>query len=369
MDDETTTRSAADRRYARLVRLAYLVLPAMGRRRYRLAIAQRIVDTSLDPGRGRGGRAGDHAYAPMRSRVLRQAMHPPRRLRIGLGRWLRGLPKGPPALPARLATLDPAVRAAYVLRRVESLPRSIVRDELAAAGVPDAAAAVAAAAEVPEMALPRVAPGPPVPRRSPVLVPVPVPVPVVVAGALTVAAVVAAQSGPLADRSRPAHGQRPAQRPAPPGRPFAGPAVTATPLVTARPAAEAGPRVTTVQFWSGRLPGGAAARWTCRRTAVPGRPTLAEGTLIVGARRLATGDCGRVPGATVGGTWWRAPGGRWYYLAVASPHFAVRVLAPASFPYPVPAAREGMIAVPGPRGAARPGTPMEIGARRVRAAG
>ncbi|HEX6468474.1 MAG TPA: hypothetical protein VF069_05210 [Streptosporangiaceae bacterium] len=365
MDDETTPRSAADRRYARLVRLAYLVLPAVGRRRYRLAIAQRIVDTSLERGGGRGARPGDHAYAPIRSQVLRQAMYPRRRLWIGLNRWLRGLPDGAPAMPARLAALDPAVRAAYVLRRVESLPRSIVRDELAAAGVPDAAWVVAAAAEVPELALPRVMPGPPVHRRSPI----PVPVPIAVAGVLTLAAVVAAQSGPLADRSRPAERSRSAEHPPAPRRPIAGRNSATPPLVTARPAADAGPRITTVQFWSGRLPGGAYARWTCRRTAAPGRPTRADGTLIVGARRLATGDCGRVPGATVGGTWWYASGGRWYYVAAASPHFAVRVVAPASFPYPVPGAREGMLAVPGPRAAARPGTPMTVTARRVRAAG
>jgi hypothetical protein len=185
-------------------------------------------------------------------------------------------------------------------------------------------------------------------------------VPVGVAGVITVAAVLAAQGGPLAHRSSRS------------GRTGHAAPVTARAghgtLVTARPAADTEPRVTTVEFWAGRLPGGAHGRWLCRRTAVPGRPPKADGTLVVGRRRQPTGDCGHVPGATVGGTWWRAPAGRWYFIAAASPRFAVRVVPPPASRYRPPSAREGMMAVPGPRGGARPRVRMTVTARRVRAA-
>jgi len=363
-DAPAPTWSAAgakiDKRYARLVRLAYLVLPATGRRRYRLAIAQRIVEASL-PRRSWSDRAADHAYAPIRSRVLRHALRPPRRLRVGLGPQLRRLPKTVPSTPARLAALDPPVRAAYVLRRVESMPRHMVRDQLAEIGVPDAMDVVAAADEVPELSLPRVVPGPPAPRRSRL--------PVVAAGALTIAALAAAQSGALGHRAtsdrRPPDHHAPDHQPAghqAPGRAPAAPAPAPAParpepttaaLAAARPAADAEPRVTAEVFWAGRLPGGARARWVCRRTAAPGRPTRSDGILIAGRYRRRT-DCGHVHGATVGGTWWRAPNGRWYFVAAAGARFAVQVVAPRSSGYRVPKARPGLVAVPGPRGGARP---------------
>jgi hypothetical protein len=336
----------ADRRYARLVRLAYLVLPATGRKRYRLAIAQRIVDGCV-PRRIQGSRAVDQAYAPIRSRVLRQAMRPPRRLRVGLGPRLRSLPKTVPSTPARLAALDPAVRAAYVLRRVESLPRYIVRDQLVEIGVPDAMEVVAAAEQVPELSLPRVVPGPPLPRRSHL--------PVGVAGVLTVAALVAAQTGLLEERPAPT---------APPA-PAASPERTTSALAAARPAADTEPRVTSVVFWAGRLPGRVRGRWVCRRIVVPGRPARSVGLLIAGARRLRTG-CRNVHGATVAGAWWRAADGRWYFLAATSPRFAVRVVAPRALARRVPATRARMLAVPAPRGAARPPHGrMTVTARRM----
>jgi hypothetical protein len=98
MDGETAQLSV-DRRYVRLVRLAYLVLPATGRRRYRLAIAQRIVDNSLSRPSWRFANGG-RGFAPTRARVLRYAMRPPRRFRVGLARRLRSLPQGgPPTAP------------------------------------------------------------------------------------------------------------------------------------------------------------------------------------------------------------------------------------------------------------------------------
>jgi hypothetical protein len=346
---ETTERSATgggfdkridkriDKRYVKLVRLAYLVLPATGRRSYRLAIAQRIVDASLPR---RGDSAGDHAYAPIRGQVLRQAMRPSPWLRIGLGPRLRRLPNPGPATPTRLAALDPAVRAAYVLRRVESLPRSVVRDQLVRIGVPDATDVVRAADQVPELTLPRVAPGPPLPRRSRL--------PLGVAGALTLAALVAAQAGPQNHRTAPGHRAAPVAADAATARP-ARPA----PGAAARPAADTRSPAATSAFWAGRLPGGVRARWICRRVAAAGGPARSEGILVVGGRRQAT-DCGRVHGTTVGGTWWRAPGGRWYFVAAAGRRFLVKVVPPPAFAFRVPAARPGLVVVTGPRGGARP---------------
>jgi hypothetical protein len=156
-----------DRHYRQLVRLAYLVLPGRRRRIYRLAIARRIVDESLPR---RPGRNPGRAYARARTRVLRRAIVPSWRLRFMLGPWLRALPARlpDPALTVALARLDPAARAAYVLTRVESLPRHTVRDQLVEAGVRDAHAALEAADEVPDVAPPTLDPilGPAVRRRS-----------------------------------------------------------------------------------------------------------------------------------------------------------------------------------------------------------
>ncbi|MFD0902628.1 hypothetical protein, partial [Actinomadura sediminis] len=108
--------------------MAYFVLPGRGKRVYRLAIARRIVD-----GTARGARDRSPAgLARRRTRVLRRAMRPSRRLQIGLGPWLRALPARlpDPALTVALAKLDPAVRVAYVLLHIEGMPRFAVRDQL-----------------------------------------------------------------------------------------------------------------------------------------------------------------------------------------------------------------------------------------------
>jgi hypothetical protein len=335
--------SGAGRKYMNLVRLAYFVLPATGRRQYRLAIAQRIVDLSLPPRAWNDRRIRDTAYAPIRIRVLRRAMDPPRRLRVGLGRRLRNLPPAVPGTPEALAALDPAVRAAYVLRRVESLPRHAVRDQLVDMGVVDAMAVVDVADAVPELPLPRVVPGPPLRRRSLL--------PVVAAGVVTVAAVATAETGTFAGQD--------AQR----GR--HAPAVSSTrpaPAVakSARPKRPA-VRVTTVEFWSGRLPGrGPRGRWTCTRYRLADGRVRAVGTLIAGRRRLPTGDCGHVRGGTVSGTWWRAPTGKWFFLAAAGPRIRVGVKAP----FPHRRTRDGLLVVPGPRGPERPHAPVTVTARR-----
>src|SRR5512139_410516 len=136
MPHAPSDRRTLDRRYHDLVRLAYLVLPGRGNRVYRLAMARRIVDQSIPR---RAGRRRPQLDARVRARVLDRAMYPSRLLRVGIGPWLRALPSRMPdrALTERHAGLRPAVRAAYMLRYVEAMPRYAVRDQLAAAGVAD----------------------------------------------------------------------------------------------------------------------------------------------------------------------------------------------------------------------------------------
>ncbi|MFG2005286.1 hypothetical protein ACGFNU_39685 [Spirillospora sp. NPDC048911] len=107
--------------------MAYFVLPGKGKRFYRLALAQRIVDGVLSRRTLRR-----ITPAKQRTKVLRRAMRPSWRLRIGLGPWLRALPaKLPdPALTKALAGMEPQVRVAYVLRHIEGRPRYAVRDQL-----------------------------------------------------------------------------------------------------------------------------------------------------------------------------------------------------------------------------------------------
>ncbi|MFC9975955.1 hypothetical protein ACFVH6_34200 [Spirillospora sp. NPDC127200] len=175
--------------------MAYFVLPGQGQRTYRLALARRIVA-------GTGGRP-EHR----RTRVLRKAMRPSRRLRTGLGPWLRALPAPlpDPAPAAALARLDPPVRAAWALLHVAGMPRYRVHDELVSLRVRDRWAAIAAAEAVPVSEAPP--PGPPPAvllrpvRRRPVA-------PVVAAAALTAALVgmlvVTENGGSLLGGSRPA---------------------------------------------------------------------------------------------------------------------------------------------------------------------
>ena len=147
---EATTPNSA---YGDLVRMAYFVLPGTGKRVYRLAIARRIVDATARGPRDRSP-AG---LARRRTRVLRRALRPSRRLHIGLGPWLRALPARlpDPALTAALAKLDPHVRVAYVLRHVEGMPRYAVHDQLVELGVRDPRAAMRAADAAPPPAVRR----------------------------------------------------------------------------------------------------------------------------------------------------------------------------------------------------------------------
>jgi hypothetical protein len=185
-----------ERRYRDLVRLAYLILPGNGRRIYRLAIAQRIVDGCVP----RGGRS----YARMRTRVLKRAVRPGWRLRIGLRPWLRALPGRlpDPALTMALAEVDPYLRVAFVLREVEGMPRYAVRDQLIELGVRDPVAVLEAAERLPDVqrllgGTVDIGPVRPVRHRSRL--------PLVVAGALTLllmGSLVALDSGGPARRAQ-----------------------------------------------------------------------------------------------------------------------------------------------------------------------
>ncbi|MBW8485418.1 hypothetical protein [Actinomadura parmotrematis] len=183
------TRPVVAAHYCDLVWLAYFVLPGEGPRRVRLATARRIVDGA------HGTRFGGDERR--RAKVLRKAMRPPRRLRAGLGPWLRALPAGLPdaALTAALAPLAPDERAAYALLRIAGMPRYLVRDQLAGLGVRAPWPAIEAAEALP--ATPVRLPEPfdpaqlrPVRRRSPI--------PMAAAGLLTAAlvgALVVTESG------------------------------------------------------------------------------------------------------------------------------------------------------------------------------
>lgn len=171
--DVEQAEAAIVEHYARLVRLAYLVLPpALGRNR-RVLTAHSLTQRALPRGRRettaavrggvpgqRDGTAGDSGYAYVRLRVLRAA------LEAGVPLTFRALPRRaqlPPALPQVwglrlfprsggaeelaldqwLATLGGPGRAACVLRALERLSEPEVLRVLDDAGVADPAAAVA----------------------------------------------------------------------------------------------------------------------------------------------------------------------------------------------------------------------------------
>ncbi|MGW0704023.1 hypothetical protein ACWD0A_32975 [Streptomyces sp. NPDC002867] len=164
--------------YPRLVRIAYLVLPPTLGRNRRVLTAHAIAQRSLPRGRGAvsGGAAvprarrpagtADPGYAFLRDRVLRQALEAglplrrlarPRRAQLppllphiwGLRVFPRSGGADELALDQRLSALGGPARAAYVLRGLERLPDTQVRDVLAAAGAADPDAALAEADAVP----------------------------------------------------------------------------------------------------------------------------------------------------------------------------------------------------------------------------
>ncbi|MEU0054043.1 hypothetical protein [Streptomyces sp. NPDC006309] len=158
--------------YARLVRLAYLVLPPGPGRSRRVLTAHALAQRALPRGRKRPAlipaqppdREGDPEYAYLRGRVLRAALEAARP-RTGLPRlsqlppplplvWgLRLIPRSGGAdalgLDQRLSALSAPARAAYVLRGLEDLSDPDVRELLEAAGVDDPGGALASANSVP----------------------------------------------------------------------------------------------------------------------------------------------------------------------------------------------------------------------------
>lgn len=146
--------------YPRLVRLAYLALPATTGRHRRVLISHRLAQRSLRVALGSPG--GEGVYALLRREVLRGALAHGRqsgRVRsvlagaglpqvLGLRLHPRAGGSDELALDRALAALRPAARAAYALLGVEGLDERAARDVLTAAGATDARGAVLTAASV-----------------------------------------------------------------------------------------------------------------------------------------------------------------------------------------------------------------------------
>ncbi|MFE2724846.1 hypothetical protein [Kitasatospora sp. NPDC059327] len=155
------------RHYRRLVRLAYLALPADRDRHSRVLAAHAAVQRAL-PSRWtrREEPAGvdeDPLYAALRLRVLRTALHPRPADRLltprvwGLRLFTPGGGERDAALDRELTALDPATRSAFALLAVEELTPGQAADVLRQAGVtaPDRAVTEAAKLSVgPEPGLP-----------------------------------------------------------------------------------------------------------------------------------------------------------------------------------------------------------------------
>ncbi|MFI2782456.1 hypothetical protein [Streptomyces sp. ALB3] len=142
--------------YARLARIAYLVLPPSPGRNRRVLSAHRLAQRALTGGRDAGpGRA----YERVRLRLLRSALEAgrpllrpsrPRRAQFpplvpqvwGLRLLPHSCGADELALEQALAEVSGACRAAYVLRGLEGLDDAEVCRVLGAAGVPDPGAAL-----------------------------------------------------------------------------------------------------------------------------------------------------------------------------------------------------------------------------------
>ncbi|WP_333769456.1 hypothetical protein [Streptomyces sp. IBSBF 2435] len=146
--------------YPRLVRLAYLALPATTGRHRRVLIAHGVAQRSLRVVLTSQG--GEGPYAQLRREVLRQALAQGRQSgRVRSALTVAGLPQvvgvrlhpqaggsAELALDRALATLPGAARAAYALLGVEGLDEQAARDVLAAAGATDPRGAVRAAVDI-----------------------------------------------------------------------------------------------------------------------------------------------------------------------------------------------------------------------------
>ncbi|MEU6259767.1 hypothetical protein [Streptomyces sp. NPDC047043] len=172
--DVEQAEAALVEHYPRLVRLAYLVLPpGLGRNR-RVVTAHSLTQRALPRGRAQApvipaqstGRDGDPGYAFVRLQVLRTALEAglplrraawPRRSQLppllpqvwGLRLFPRSGGADELALDQHLSALSGPARAAYVLRGLEKLPDSDVRQVLTAAGCEDPDEALTEADAVP----------------------------------------------------------------------------------------------------------------------------------------------------------------------------------------------------------------------------
>ncbi|WP_406096546.1 hypothetical protein [Kitasatospora purpeofusca] len=150
--------AALVRHYRRLVRLAYVALPADRDRHSRVLAAHTAVQRALpsrwtrrsDPAPG----DEDPVYAALRLRVLRDGLRPrPARRRLAPRVWGLRLftPHGgeqDAALEHALAALDAPARAAFALRAVEGLTAAEAAEVLRHAGVEQTERALDAAARV-----------------------------------------------------------------------------------------------------------------------------------------------------------------------------------------------------------------------------
>ncbi len=168
--DVEQAEAALVEHYPRLVRLAYLVLPARIGRSRRVLTAHALVQRALPRGRTAApvipaqsaGRPGDPGYALVRLQVVRTALQAglplrraawPRRAQLppllpqvwGLKLFPRPGGADELALDQRLSALSGPARAAHALRGLEQLPDGDVRAVLTAAGVTDVDAALAEA--------------------------------------------------------------------------------------------------------------------------------------------------------------------------------------------------------------------------------
>ncbi|WP_406860548.1 hypothetical protein ABZO31_08840 [Streptomyces sp. HUAS MG47] len=161
--DVEQAEAALVEHYPRLVRIAYLVLPAALGRNRRVLAAHALVQRSLPrrrptgaplPKQRRAEDAVDPGYAYVRGEVLRRALrHRSRRPALLPRIWgLRVFPRAGGtdelALDQRLSELTAAGRAAYVLRGLERQGDAEARRVLAAAGVSDTRTALAEADSV-----------------------------------------------------------------------------------------------------------------------------------------------------------------------------------------------------------------------------
>ncbi|WP_439959779.1 hypothetical protein [Streptomyces abyssomicinicus] len=170
--DVEQAEAALVEHYPRLVRLAYLLLPATLDRGRRVLTAHAVTQRALPKGRTPSsvipaqarGQESDPGYTVVRMRIVRAAMEAGAKRRLlpraaqlppllpqvwGLRLFPRSGGAGELALEQRLSALSPAGRASYVLRGLERLPDDEVREVLESAGVENPYTAMREADKVP----------------------------------------------------------------------------------------------------------------------------------------------------------------------------------------------------------------------------